>query len=77
MIVDKVYYRWTLRILHNRVGIGEEQKVEQVFRKTEFWREFLGWKLEIFNWWIDPKTISLFIAEIYSQLGSYQDKFEY
>ena len=71
VIVDKVSYRWTFRNLHNRVGIGEETESRSKFsEKTEFWTEFFGQKTWVLNWWFDPRTTSLFIGEIYSQLGN-------
>ena len=44
--VDKVFYRWTFRNLHNRVGIGEEIESENKFLENQnfeqcFWSENL------------------------------------
>ena len=42
--MDKGYYRWTFRDLHNRLGIGEETESENKFSENQnfeqsFWSE--------------------------------------
>ena len=54
---------------------GEETESEKiVFRELEFWQSF-GQKTIDLNWCFKPKITTLFIAELYGQLGQLSGPF--
>ena len=50
MIVDKGYYRWTFRNLHNKVGIGEETESENKFSENQNFDRVFGQKTFDIDW---------------------------
>jgi len=47
----------------------EEMKVETSFLKNRIFQQSLDRKIVILNWYIHPRTTSLFIGKINDQLG--------
>ena len=48
--MDKGYYRWTFRNLHNRVGIGEETESGNK-QKIKILNRVFGQKIFDLNWY--------------------------